>query len=342
MGELRNIPTNVITGFLGAGKSTVVMNLLAQKPADERWAVLVNEFGEVGIDGKLIAGSASGSGGVYVREVAGGCMCCAAGIPMQMAMRMLLSRAKPSRLLIEPTGLGHPMEVLEMLQSAYYRDILDLRSTVTLVDARKISDTRYASHETFNQQIDIADVIVASKADLYGDTETRALRNHLDARGWSGNQVTSANGSLPLDTLSPKSTRGVLAQAQDREHEHDSQPLTELQTPMAEPPLTFPPEGYLRLENRDPTFSSAGWLFRPDFVFRYSAITSLLGTMHAERIKALVRTDRGDFGYNAASDVLTEVPLTDLDDSRIEVIVREHFDAAAFENALLAAVCTKT
>ena len=175
---------------------------------------------------------------------------------MQMAMRMLLSRAKPSRLLIEPTGLGHPMEVLEMLQSAYYRDILDLRSTVTLVDARKISDTRYASHETFNQQIDIADVIVASKADLYGDTETRALRNHLDARGWSGNLVTSANGSLPLDTLSPKSTRGVLAQAQDREHEHDSQPLTELQTPMAEPPLTFPPEGYLRLENRDPAFSS--------------------------------------------------------------------------------------
>ena len=64
--------------------------------------------------------------------------------------------------------------------------------------------------------------------------------------------------------------------------------------------------------------------------------------MHAERIKAVVRTDRGDFGYNAASDVLTEVPLTDLDDSRIEVIVREHFDATAFENALLAAVCTKT
>ena len=107
---LSAIPTNVVTGFLGAGKSTAILNLLKEKPEGERWAILVNEFGEVGIDGGLL-GASSGRE-VFVREVPGGCMCCTAGLPMQMAMNMLLARAKPDRLLIEPTGLGHPYEVL--------------------------------------------------------------------------------------------------------------------------------------------------------------------------------------------------------------------------------------
>ena len=102
--RLSNIETNIITGFLGAGKSTAILNLLEQKPDNERWAVLVNEFGEVGIDGGMLAGNSDS--GVYIREVPGGCMCCAAGLPMQMAMNMLLARAKPTRLIIEPTGLS--------------------------------------------------------------------------------------------------------------------------------------------------------------------------------------------------------------------------------------------
>ncbi len=66
----QRIPTNVITGFLGAGKTTVILHLLKQKPKDEVWGVLVNEFGEVGIDGAMLAGS-----GAVVREIPGGCMC---------------------------------------------------------------------------------------------------------------------------------------------------------------------------------------------------------------------------------------------------------------------------
>ena len=115
MADLRHIPTNVITGFLGAGKSTVVLDLLKRKPADQSWAVLVNEFGEVGVDSNLISQS-QGVENIHVREVPGGCMCCTAGLPMQMAMNMLLARAKPQRLLIEPTGLGHPSEVLATLR----------------------------------------------------------------------------------------------------------------------------------------------------------------------------------------------------------------------------------
>ncbi len=77
--------TNLITGFLGSGKTTSILHLLAHKPANEKWAVLVNEFGEVGIDGALLAES-----GALLKEISGGCMCCVNGLPMQVGLNTLL------------------------------------------------------------------------------------------------------------------------------------------------------------------------------------------------------------------------------------------------------------
>ena len=122
-GMIQHVPTNVITGFLGVGKTTAIQHLLASKPAHERWAVLVNEFGEVGVDGALFGPEQGGE--VFVREVPGGCMCCAAGLPMQVALNQLLAKARPHRLLIEPTGLGHPREVLETLSDSVRNGVLE-------------------------------------------------------------------------------------------------------------------------------------------------------------------------------------------------------------------------
>ena len=128
--HLSAVPTNIITGFLGVGKTTAILNLLKSKPANQRWAVLVNEFGEIGVDGSLFQGQQSEDQDVFIREVPGGCMCCAAGLPMQIALNQLLAKAKPDRLLIEPTGLGHPKEVLQVLSTEYYQDVLSLHKTL--------------------------------------------------------------------------------------------------------------------------------------------------------------------------------------------------------------------
>ena len=157
--KIEAVPTNIITGFLGAGKTSAILHLLKSKPEDERWAVLVNEFGEIGIDGSLFSGQHNENSGVFIREVPGGCMCCAAGLPMQIALNQLLTRAKPDRLLIEPTGLGHPTEVLQVLTSEYYFDVLSIEKIITLVDARNLADRNYTEHLTFNQQIANSDVI---------------------------------------------------------------------------------------------------------------------------------------------------------------------------------------
>lgn len=137
--------TNLITGFLGSGKTTSILHLLAHKPADEKWAVLVNEFGEVGIDGALLAES-----GALLKEIPGGCMCCVNGLPMQVGLNALLRQGKPDRLLIEPTGLGHPKQILDMLTAAIYEPWIDparhlMRAGSAPAAGRKNSDQRQLS-----------------------------------------------------------------------------------------------------------------------------------------------------------------------------------------------------
>lgn len=152
---------NLITGFLGSGKTTLLCHLLAARPSGENWAVLVNEFGEIGIDGALLADR-----GATLKEIPGGCLCCVNGLPMQVGLNMLL-KSKPDRLLIEPTGLGHPRQVLEMLSAPVYQSWLQLNATLTLLDARQLADPRIVANENFRDQLAAADLVIANKRDCW-------------------------------------------------------------------------------------------------------------------------------------------------------------------------------
>lgn len=116
-------------GFLGSGKTSAILNFFKQKPKSERWAVLVNGFGKLGIDGAYHQ-----SEGVTVKEIPGGCMCCAAGVPMQVAINQLLRASQPDRLFVETSGLGHPDGVLETLTAEYFKKVLSLKASICLVD----------------------------------------------------------------------------------------------------------------------------------------------------------------------------------------------------------------
>lgn len=308
---ITGVPTNIITGFLGVGKTSAILSLMKDKPKNERWAILVNEFGEIGIDGSLVQGQHNDKQQVFIREVPGGCMCCAAGLPMQIALNQLLSEARPDRLLIEPTGLGHPKEVLEVLSTEHYRQVLSLQKTVTLVDARRLSDSRYTQHDTFNQQISIADTIVGNKFDLYQQGDSEKLTTYVAKVGRPNTKVVFAeHGAIPLSEFEGETS---IHQHPPHHHHHSqSKPLVSEQD--------LPESGFLKAENEGEGFQSVGWRFSPDKVFNRQKLILLLVELDVERMKAVFITEDGIFGYNLTSDGLTEVVLDDYFESRIELI----------------------
>lgn len=311
---ISGVPTNIITGFLGVGKTSAILNLMKHKPEGEKWAVLVNEFGEIGVDGSLIQGQKPDAQSVFIREVPGGCMCCAAGLPMQIALNQLLTEAKPDRLLIEPTGLGHPKEVLEVLSSEYYRQVLSLQKNITLVDARKLSDTRYTGHDTFNQQIAIADTVVGNKIDLYQDGDKEKLEAYVATVANPDTKVVFAEHGQVAQHEFDGDTQ---AHAHTHHHHHHghSKPLAS--------DIPMPENGVIKAMNSGEGFQSVGWRFAGDKVFDREAVIKLLLTIDAERMKAVFITQDGIFGYNQTSDGLSEAELDDCSESRIEVIATD-------------------
>jgi G3E family GTPase len=305
------VPTNIITGFLGAGKTTAILKLLQHKPAKERWAILVNEFGEIGVDGSMLQGQSSEESGVTIREVPGGCMCCTAGLPMQIALSQLLRRANPHRLLIEPTGLGHPLEVLQTLSADYNREVLSIQKTLTLVDPRNLSDERYTRHDTFRQQMQIADVIVANKRDLCSAVDRHNLQKYVEDNCRPNLKITYTE----FGQITPDLLEGLTATVAE-----SVEPHTNTIPPLLATELPFPECGYVTAINAGEGFESIGWRFSPETVFDRDTLFALLSTLDVERMKAVFITGAGVFAYNLTRDALTETELDDCTESRIEII----------------------
>ena len=327
--SITQVPTNIITGFLGVGKTTVIQKLLSQKPAEERWAILVNEFGEVGIDSNLFSSAKGQNNSVTISQVPGGCMCCTNGLPMQMALNLLLKESRPHRLLIEPTGLGHPKEVLAILSGEYYREVLNLQATLSLVDARKINDARYTSNETFNQQIEIAEVVIANKADLYQSNEFPLLVEYMDAKfGLDDKQIYQVqHGAVELEWLSRA------ASEKNQNAYRDAAPVNS--SSALPPTLDTPREGFVSADNAGEGFFSRGWIFNPGWQFDSVKLLSLFQGLDVERLKGVFITSEGFIGFNKVDNVVTQLRFNFMPDSRVEVISRRQEILGGLEKSLL-------
>lgn len=317
----RPIPTNLIFGFLGSGKTTAIRTLLAKKPADETWAVLVNEFGEVGIDGQLLEGQ-----GAVIREVPGGCMCCVAGLPMQIGLNMLIKQAQPDRLLIEPTGLGHPHKILETLQSEFYRDVLEIRACFTLIDPKRLQEPKVLANENFLAQVAVADVLLGNKSDCCSEADHTAFKE------WGLNQQQSDDsvyltrmGDFPIEWLDRPCAGSRLPKPHGHQHEGEA-PSRRWQD--------FEESGWQQASNTGEGHFSCGWRIEPTIALDYTVLNTLAHDGQWQRLKGFVNTTQGWMSFNAVNGIVTTLPIPDQEESRLELISDHPLDADVLDQML--------
>lgn len=319
------IRTHLITGFLGVGKTTAILHLLQHKPAHEKWAVLVNEFGEVGVDGAILAAQ-----GAVVKEVPGGCLCCVSGLPFQMGLNMLIAREQPDVLLIEPTGLGHPRNILNTLRNEHYRDILSIGAALCILDPRHLLNPRYTDNDVYADQIQLADVLVANKTDLCGDAERAAFGQLLaDAQPRKSGSAWVVQGQLSPELLLLPADPQRLALHPDA-HAHNRKESLPLVLPLAAG------ETFRRLQNQGQGYYSLGWLLRGDQIFSARALRNWLGSVDIERAKGIVATDEGPLVLNMRDAVLSDMPTRPPEEGRIELIDAQPLAVELLEQAMLA------
>ncbi|MCG9677289.1 GTP-binding protein [Vibrio sp. Isolate23] len=305
------IPTNIITGFLGTGKTTAILNLLKEKPADENWAVLVNEFGEIGIDGAMLTEQ-----GAMIKEVPGGCMCCAAGVPTSVAITALL-RTQPDRLIVEPTGLGHAHKILATLTSVQFRDYIDLRATIGLVDPRNLSRPKYLENQNFIDQLSIADIVIGNKVDECHVSDVDAFNDWVaDQNPPKIYSQLVKQGRFPIELLdNPRRNPTTSDNIEAHHHQHAE----------AEPQFALAPDQtMMRKENKGQGYFSCGWLFGAEVTFDFDELFSMLSDLTAERVKGVMNTDKGCYSFNVSNGVVSvnQMSLEGFE-SRLEVIDTE-------------------
>ncbi|WP_040260387.1 CobW family GTP-binding protein [Pseudomonas massiliensis] len=187
-----NILTYVLAGPLGAGKTTLARHLLKQHSPGQRWAVLVNEFGDIGLDAALL-GADDGSS---VVEIAGGCVCCVNGAPFTAALARLIRARKPTHLLIELSGLGHPMPLLDQLRLPPWERVLNIQPPIVVVDALQLARRADSSLSRVRPLLMGRHVLVINKADQVPVHARGEIELSLGHTGYWVSQ-----GALPEEAL---------------------------------------------------------------------------------------------------------------------------------------------
>lgn len=314
---LQNIPTHVIAGPLGAGKTSLIKHLLAQRPAGERWAVLINEFGQIGLDAALLTQDADG---IALGEVAGGCLCCVNGAPFQIGLGRLLRKARPDRLFIEPSGLGHPAQLLRQLSEAPWVGVLAVQPCVMVLDAQALTSGK-ALPESQQDALSSAGLLLLNKADGLDANDRQRIAAQLPARPLYWTQ----QARLPLSELP-----GLLA--------HGTAGVDNFVMPrgLAQiPAIWSDPALPICLSQEQEGGWSIGWRWHPGQVFDVVRVTHWLASLGWRRAKLVIHSVEGWVSANALESAELQWQASEWrQDSRIELIFSAPQDVDLLQQSL--------
>ncbi len=195
---------DIVSGFLGAGKTTLIKKLLKDALAGTRVVLIENEFGEIGIDGGFLKES-----GIEIREMNSGCICCSLVGDFGTSLREVMSTYAPERILIEPSGVGKLSDVMKAIQDAAEGSEMELNSAVAVVDASKCKIYIKNFGEFFVNQIEYAGTIILTRTDKVSDAKiaecVELLRQHNDKATIITTPIAELDGKQILTTIEGKS-----------------------------------------------------------------------------------------------------------------------------------------
>ena len=213
---------DIISGFLGAGKTTFIKKLLEEAIAGEQVVLIENEFGEIGIDGGFLKNS-----GIEIREMNSGCICCSLVGDFGKSLEEVLTRYQPDRVIIEPSGVGKLSDVMNAVRDVAKNLEVRLNSAVTIVDACKCKMYMKNFGEFFNNQVENAGTIVLSRTDVADAKKVQAdvelLRAHNSSASIVTTPVEQLTGSQLLALIEKPDTmmEELLAQVEEEHHHHE-------------------------------------------------------------------------------------------------------------------------
>ena len=174
------VKIDIISGFLGAGKTTLIKKLLKEAFQDEQVVLIENEFGEIGIDGGFLK-----EAGIEIREMNSGCICCSLVGDFGTSLKEVVSKYNPDRILIEPSGVGKLSDVIKAVQGVQDEVDIKLNSYTTVVDAKKCRMYMRNFGEFFNNQVEYAGAIIMSRTDIIDEkkaTEAMELLRTINGK----------------------------------------------------------------------------------------------------------------------------------------------------------------
>ncbi len=223
---------DIISGFLGAGKTTLISKLLKEVLKDEQVVLIENEFGEIGIDGGFLKDS-----GVEIREMNSGCICCSLVGDFGTSLKEVVDKYHPDRIIIEPSGVGKLSDVIKAVKDLHIENEIKLNSASTVADASKVKVYMKNFGEFFNNQIEHAGTIILSRTQNINEEKLnkaiemiRSLNQnaHIITTAWDdleGAQILAAMENvtnLELEMLAEQAEKEHAAH-EHHHHEHDGE-----------------------------------------------------------------------------------------------------------------------
>ncbi len=186
---------DIISGFLGAGKTTLIKKLIKESLGKEKVVLIENEFGEIGIDGSFLK-----EAGIEITEMNSGCICCSLVGDFSTALKKVMNDYHPDRIIIEPSGVGKLSDVMKAVEDIHDEE-LQINSLVTVIDAKKCKIYATNFGEFFNNQIEYASTIILSRSQDINHTQLHQVIDIIKEHNTSANIITTPWEELSGDTI---------------------------------------------------------------------------------------------------------------------------------------------